>query len=245
MTATVPDGEIVYAIGDVHGRSDLLTGLLAMVEHDSAPHETAKKTLIFLGDYVDRGPDSRGVIETLLHGLPEGFSTHFLKGNHEQLLLDFLKDPQQLDHWYLNGGKATLKSYGVDVDLYQNNGSAPEVWRDSFVEKLPPSHLAFLRRLDVQHEVGDYFFVHAGVRPGVPLRAQNVHDLLWIRREFLGSSDSFGKVVVHGHTPVRDPVVRPNRIGIDTGAVFTGRLTALRLMKDDLSFLRRCQTNYS
>jgi serine/threonine protein phosphatase 1 len=238
VTATVPDGELVYAIGDVHGRSDLLTRLLAMVEQDSARHEAAKKILIFLGDYVDRGPDSRGVIGTLLHGLPEGFSTHFLKGNHEQLLLDFLQDPQRLDHWYLNGGKATLKSYGVDVGLYQNNGSTPEVWRDAFMEKLPPSHLAFLHRLSLQQVVGDYFFVHAGVRPGVPLCAQDVHDLLWIRRKFLESSEPFGKVVVHGHTPVSDPVVRPNQIGIDTGAAFTGRLTALRLIKDNLGFLQ-------
>ena len=237
-TVSVPAGELVYAIGDIHGRSDLLSRILALIEQDAASHDASQKTLIFMGDYVDRGPESRGVIETLLHGLPKHFKGRFLKGNHEQLLLDVLRDPQRVEHWRRNGGDATMRSYGVDVHLLQTAEARPERWRDAFVDALPQSHLAFLQGLRLQHTVGDYFFVHAGVRPGVPLGMQSANDLLWIRGDFLESTGPFGKVVVHGHTPGPEPVVKSNRIGIDTGAVFTGRLTALRLINDEVSFLQ-------
>jgi serine/threonine protein phosphatase 1 len=229
---------LAYAVGDIHGRSDLLAELLREIEADAADEDTAKKTLIFIGDYVDRGPDSRGVVEILLHGLPEGFSTHFLKGNHEDLLLGFLDDPGGLHHWRMNGGEATIASYGVDVEGFESIGASPEAWRDAFMAVLPPAHFDFLRHLSLQVPLGDYLFVHAGVRPGVPLHAQDDRDLIWIRGEFLDATEPFGKIVVHGHTPEREPVVRPNRIGIDTGAVFTGRLTALRLQNGDWTFLR-------
>ncbi|WP_108683029.1 metallophosphoesterase family protein [Methyloceanibacter sp. wino2] len=238
MTTTIPDGQVVYAIGDIHGRSDLLTELLALIESDAAAAGTAAKTLVFLGDYVDRGPDSRGVIELLSADLPPGFDTHFLKGNHEQFLLDFLDDPSSLDGWLRNGGEQTLRSYGVDIDGLQDRHAPPMAWREAFLEALPEAHLRFLTTLELKCVVGDYVFVHAGLRPGVPLDRQVPQDLLWIRHEFLDSEEPFGKIVVHGHTPERTPVVRPNRIGIDTGAVFSGSLTALRLENGTRAFLR-------
>lgn len=238
MEATVPDGQVVYAIGDIHGRSDLLTELLALIENDAAGAGPAANTLIFLGDYVDRGPDSRGVIELLSTNLPPGLATHFLKGNHEQFLLDFLDDPSWLDGWLRNGGEQTWRSYGVDIDGLQDRRAPPAAWREAFLEALPAAHLRFLTTLELKCVVGDYVFVHAGLRPGVPLDRQVPDDLLWIRYEFLDSEESFGKIVVHGHTPERTPVVRPNRIGIDTGAVFSGSLTALRLENGTRTFLR-------
>jgi len=238
VSAHVPEGELVYAVGDIHGRSDHLATLLRQIEADAARQDAANTTLIFVGDYVDRGPDSRGVVEILLNALPEGFSVHFLKGNHEQLLLDFLDDAGRLRHWRVNGGDATMASYGVDVDQLDRAGAPPDTWREAFMDKLPPAHFDFFRHLGLQVPLGDYLFVHAGVRPGVPLHAQDDMDLLWIRDAFLDETEPFGKVVVHGHTPVSEPDVRSNRIGIDTGAVFSGRLTALRLKNGERSFLR-------
>ncbi len=237
MTPKLPEGELLYAVGDIHGRADLLATLLREIEADAANRKAAKKTLVFLGDYVDRGPDSRGVIEMLLNGLPAGFDAHFLKGNHEALLLDFLDGKAQLDHWLLNGGDATMASYGVDIGRLEATRAAPETWREAFAAVLPKAHLDFFRRLRLQLSAGDYLFVHAGVRPGVPLEAQREDDLIWIRGEFLNAAEPFGKVVVHGHTPVREPVALPNRIAIDTGAVFTGRLTALRLEDGERGFI--------
>lgn len=239
VSVTVPEGNVVYAIGDIHGRSDLLSELLRLIEQDAAhspPH--ARKTLVFLGDYVDRGPDSRGVIEKLCHGLPHGFEAVFLKGNHEEILLEFLDDPTLLGSWRRNGGERTLESYGVDCGRLARENAKPAAWRDAFASALPPAHVNFLRHLRLTHEIGDYAFVHAGVRPGVPLDAQDPADLLWIRDEFLTSQEPFGKIVVHGHTPGACPVVRSNRIGIDTGAVFSEHLTALRLEDGRTEFLR-------
>ena len=226
----MPQGQLVYAIGDIHGRADLLALLLAEIESDSARSKDAKRrTLVFLGDYIDRGHDSRRVVDMVLDDLPAGCDAHFLKGNHEAIMLDFLDDPSYLGHWLANGADATFRSYGLDVAELVGRGAAPEVWRRAFLASLPETHRDFFEALELAVSFGDYFFVHAGVRPGVPLEAQDPNDMIWIRGPFLQSEDDFGKIVVHGHTPGRDPVIRANRIGIDTGAVFTDRLTALRL----------------
>jgi serine/threonine protein phosphatase 1 len=226
-------------VGDIHGRLDLLETMLELIARDAQARESARqRTLVFVGDYVDRGPDSRGVVERLIKDPLEGFDTHFLKGNHEAILLDFLEDPWRLDHWLMNGGDATMRSYGVDIERLAGLGAPPEIWRNTFADALPDMHLAFFRDLKLSVSFGDYLFVHAGVRPGVPLAAQSEADLIWIRAPFLDHGAPFGKIVVHGHTPERAPVTRPNRIGIDTGAVFTGRLTALKLQDGSRDFLQ-------
>jgi serine/threonine protein phosphatase 1 len=236
---TLPEGQLLYAVGDIHGRLDLLQSLLDLIDADArASGHAGRRTLVFLGDYVDRGPDSRGVVERLMRDLPQGFDTHFLKGNHEAILLDFLEDAWRLDHWRLNGGDATMLSYGVDTERLGRFGAPPETWRDAFAEALPEAHLRFFKSLQLSASFGDYLFVHAGVRPGVPLAAQSEADLIWIRGPFLDHAGPLGKIVVHGHTPGQEPVTRPNRIGIDTGAVFTGRLTALRLQDGSREFLQ-------
>jgi serine/threonine protein phosphatase 1 len=227
---SLPQGQLLYAIGDIHGRADLLAALLHDIESDATQSPHARRpALVFLGDYVDRGPDSRGVVEMLLHALPRGFDAHFLKGNHEALLLDFLEDPSGLDQWLANGAAPTFASYGVDVAALVRARAAPGTWRRALLAGLAEGHRRFFEHLELAVSYGDYLFVHAGVRPGVPLDAQDPHDLVWIRGEFLRSGADFGKIVVHGHTPLAVPEIRANRIGIDTGAVFTNRLTALRL----------------
>jgi serine/threonine protein phosphatase 1 len=234
----LPEGELLYAVGDIHGRADLLATLLREIEADAGASEAEGRTLVFLGDYVDRGPDVRGVVEMLIAGLPQGFEAHFLKGNHEALLLGFLDDPSTLDPWLLNDGDTTMASYGVDVDaLYRARARAAE-WRDAFAAALPDAHLSFFRDLKLSILSGDYLFVHAGIKPGVPLSAQTESDLIWIRRPFLDWNHPFEKFVVHGHTPAHEPVTRANRICVDTGACFTGRLTALRLENDTRRFLQ-------
>jgi serine/threonine protein phosphatase 1 len=236
---SLPQGQLLYAVGDIHGGLDLLEAMLRLIAEDARERDSARqKTLVFLGDYVDRGPDSRGVVERLMREALAGFDAHFLKGNHEAILLDFLEEPRRLDHWLMNGGDATMRSYGVDVERLARLGAPAEIWRNAFADALPDSHLRFFRRLKLSVSFGDYLFVHAGVRPGVPLDAQSEADLVWIRAPFLEHGGAFGKIVVHGHTPGRDPVKRPNRIGIDTGAVFTGRLTALRLQDGSQEFLQ-------
>ena len=226
----LPNGQLLYAVGDIHGRLDLLRNLLQLIEDDAhARSRATRRTLVFLGDYVDRGPDSGGVVADLIARAFQGFDTHFLKGNHEAILLNFLDDPLHLDHWLMNGGQATMDSYGVDTRTLVATRSGPETWRKAFAAALPEAHLLFFRTLKLSVTIGDYLFVHAGVRPGVPLAAQSEDDLVWIRRPFLDHAGSFGKVVVYGHTPGLLPVIKPNRIGIDTGAVFSDRLTALRL----------------
>ena len=227
---TVPQGQLIYAIGDIHGRADLLALLLARIAADAERCKDAKRrTLVFLGDYIDRGHDSARVVDMLLGELPQGFDVHFLKGNHEEIMLDFLADPSYLGQWLANGADATFRSYGMDVAELVRKGATPEVWRRAFLASLPETHRDFFETLELAVSFGDYLFVHAGVRPGVPLEAQDPHDMVWIRGPFLRSNEDFGKIVVHGHTPGREPDIRPNRIGIDTGAVFTDRLTALRL----------------
>jgi serine/threonine protein phosphatase 1 len=235
---TLPEGLLLYAVGDIHGRLDLLESLLGLIERDATSRQADQRILVFVGDYIDRGPDSRGVVERLISDPPQGFEAHFLKGNHEAILLDFLEDAWRLDHWLMNGGDATMRSYGVDTERLAHGGAAPEAWREAFAEALPATHLRFFRELQLSVSFGDYLFVHAGVRPGVPLAAQSEADLIWIRGPFLSHADPFDKIVVHGHTPEPEPVARQNRIGIDTGAVFTGRLTALRLEGGAREFLQ-------
>ncbi len=243
--ATVPPGTRVYAVGDCHGCLAALRGLRAAILADSmhadaeAPRAD-RRVVVYLGDYIDRGPDSRGVVELLIGAPLAGFESVHLLGNHEVFMRGFLDGEDVAAVWMMNGGSETMRSYGLDVAAI--NGPWPgcdaPALRAALAEAVPEAHRAFLDGLALSHVEGDYFFAHAGVCPGVPLAAQGENDLLWIRESFLGSTVDHGKVVVHGHSPARAPEVRPNRIGIDTGACFGGKLTALVLEDDQHRFLQ-------
>ena len=232
--AAVPDGMRVYAVGDIHGCAVELDRLTAAIVEDSTDRD-GERHLVYLGDYVDRGPDSKGVVDRLLNP-PVGFIAHYLRGNHDQALLDFLADPNFYVVWRDFGARQTLASYGVVPPRFEDAAAFEEA-RDRFLAVLPQEHLDFFERLDLSERIGDYFFVHAGVRPGVALDQQSAEDLLWVRDDFLMSSVNFGVVVVHGHTPTAAPVRRRNRIGVDTGAFATGRLTAAVLEGTTCRFL--------
>lgn len=237
----VPDGTRVYAIGDIHGRADLLARLLDMIGDDAEAADPARRVLICLGDYIDRGLESRQVIDMLLDKPFEGFETVFLRGNHEQALLDFLGDKSFGPSWFAFGGDATLYSYDVRYAADLDRRERLDVAHRDFTQRLPPRHLAFLQALPYCHVEGDYFFVHAGIQPGTPLDRQTAKDMLWIRDPFLDSTADHGKIIVHGHTiltDVTEPDIRANRIGIDTGAYDSGRLTALVVEGDRRRFLQ-------
>ena len=219
----------VYAIGDVHGRLDLLKKLSGKISEDRAANPAARYKLIFLGDYVDRGNQSRELLDLLSQGPIEGFETIYLSGNHEEFLLRFLTDTTDASSWLYYGGANTLISYGIPASPLQNDPERLIAIQQKFRDVLPESHLAFLRSLEISHVEGDYFFTHAGVRPGVAVDEQAPDDLLWIRDEFLASKADHGRVIVHGHSVRMRPELLANRIGIDTGAYDTGVLTCLVL----------------
>ncbi len=229
----------VYAIGDVHGRLDLLNRLLDRISADLAENPGTEATLVFLGDYVDRGPDSRRVIETLRQlKATGGDRVVTLKGNHEEAVLGFLNDAGSGAAWAEHGGRETLLSYGVTLPKHRTDADGWEKTRRDFAAAAPAEHIRFLQSLALWETIGDYVFVHAGVRHGVPMIDQEERDLLWIRDEFLQSDRVMEKVVVHGHTPVEAPSVAKGRIGIDTGAYATGILTALKLQGEEKTFLQ-------
>ena len=235
--ASVPGGARVYAIGDVHGRLAPLARLVAMVRRDASRASALRRVLIFLGDYVDRGLESRQVIDFLLADPVPDFETVFLKGNHEAWLLAFLEDAAIGREWLANGGQATLVSYGITAPPGPRSADYLESLRNAFAAALPGSHRTFLNGLATQHAEGGYAFVHAAIRPGTPLTEQREEDLLWGRDDFMEDSSDHGKIIVHGHTVVPEPVVGCNRIGIDTGAYATGRLTCLVLDGTSRRFL--------
>ena len=223
-----PPGQRIYAVGDIHGRADLLDRLHALIVEDAAraPQGTACR-IVYLGDYVDRGPDSAGVIARLIAGPPPGWSAVHLRGNHDAALLAFLRDAAYLRIWGTFGGLQTLASYGVAPPSAGAGIDALEEARAALEARLPASHRAFLEATEAMHVVGGLVFVHAGLRPGLPLSDQVEDDLLWIREPFLSSPRSHGKLVVHGHSPSELVEILPNRVGVDTGAYATGVLSAV------------------
>ena len=231
----IPAGSRIYAVGDVHGRADLLAALLARIDDDLKSNPVARPIQVFLGDYIDRGPQSRQVLDLLIARRRQ-HEMLFLKGNHEVYASHVLGAPSALSEWKHMGGVSTLLSYGV-TPCARDNPQAVQAAAIAFGQAVPSSHRRFIGGLALSFTCGDFFFAHAGVRPGIPLRQQWQQDLLWIRDEFLLHEEDFGKIIVHGHTPVRQPDIRPNRINIDTGAYATGRLTCLVLEGDQISFL--------
>lgn len=243
--ASVPDDSRVYAVGDVHGRFDLLQRLLGLIEQDAARPGAGRRlprrmAVVFLGDYVDRGPQSREVVERLMAGAPEtgalaGAQWICVKGNHEEQMVRFVDDLAAGAPWCRNGGLETIRSYAGAIPEGQEKDMA--ALQLLLSRTLPPTHLRFLARLPVMHREGDYVFVHAGIRPGIAIEDQTPADLLWIRDDFLHDSRPLGGIVVHGHTPGPVPEIRANRIGIDTRAYASGNLTALVLEGTDKRFL--------
>lgn len=230
------NGEVVYAVGDIHGRLDLLDIMLRLIA-DAAGNEAGRARVIFLGDYIDRGPASSGVLGRLAGLKSDGARLCFLKGNHEASMLRFLDDASLGPQWCAFGGIETLASYGVAAPREAEDDAGWELARQELAARLPPAHLEFLQRLDLMTEVGDYVFVHAGVRPGQSLETQAEEDLLWIRDDFLNDRRRLPKIVVHGHTPQPAPVRDRRRIGLDTGAYMTGVLTAARIEAGDVTFM--------
>jgi len=222
---SLPEGLRIYAVGDIHGRLDLLDELLSRIDADIASRPTSRPLCVFLGDYIDRGSSSRETIDRLIE-LRKAQECVFLKGNHELIALKCLSDRNLFDQWMRLGGVETLASYGVASGQLASGKPIVEL-QAAFHHALPQAHFRFFRDLQPSFACGDYFFVHAGVKPGVELSQQMENDLLWIREEFLSSNEDFGKIVIHGHTPTRDIDVGCNRINIDTGAFATGRLTCL------------------
>ena len=231
----VPEGVRIYAIGDIHGRADLLERKLNHIDADLASNPVRSGIQVFLGDYIDRGPASREVLDRLVARDRAGRSV-FLKGNHENYLTGFLSNPSILEDWQRNGGLETLMSYGIMPSINANAATQAQLAAD-LDQALPESHRRFINNLKPSFTCGDFFFVHAGVRPGIPLTQQQEEDLLWIRQDFLLYEEDFSKIIVHGHTPVLQPDVRSNRINIDTGAFATGRLTCLMLEEDKVDFI--------
>lgn len=223
---TVPIGVRVYAVGDIHGRLDLFEALVERMEVDAA-NGPGRTEVVLLGDYIDRGPQSAQLLDRLMGPLPDWASWTPLLGNHEQAMLDAAVDRHTLRLWLDNGGRETLRSYGTSAILAYSDDI--EALAAEHAQRVPARHLGFLAKLPLTHRVGDYLFVHAGIRPGVEIDAQEAHDLLWIRDEFLNCRSDHGCVVVHGHSITPTVVERDNRIGIDTGAYASGRLTALVL----------------
>ena len=235
--AMVPAGFRLYAIGDVHGRDDLLAELLEQVEADSSARGPAERVIIFLGDLIDRGPESAKVVERLRTYRPARTRLVYLAGNHEEVLLQILDGDQALlPQWLRFGGAECLASYGIDAA--QLRRMAPDQAIEAVRAAIPPSHVEFFRSFDDTFRAGDYLFVHAGVRPGVPLEQQMRADLRWIREPFLSERAEHGFVVVHGHTVRKEVEERSNRVGIDTGAYRFGVLTALGLEGTDRWYLQ-------
>ena len=232
---SVPAGRRVYAVGDVHGRADLLSSLLARLDDDLTARPAVDTVEVFLGDYIDRGPNSREVIDLLIARRRER-NMIFLKGNHEDYALKFLSDPTSLPRWRNIGGLDTIFSYGLTPAQHDDPQSQHQI-ATALAQAMPESHRRFFGGLALSFTCGDFFFAHAGARPGTPLQVQLQRDLLWIRDEFLLHEEDFGKVIIHGHTPAREPEIRRNQINIDTGAYATGRLTCLVLEGDQIGFL--------
>ena len=231
-----PQGVRIYAVGDIHGRADLLQKLLVRVEEDARLSNKERVIFITLGDLVDRGDYSKETIDILLK-LPPEWQHISLRGNHEEMLLGFLDNPEENSVWLLNGGLALLQSYGMKIFKPTFNHKELHNISKEFSEKIPSRHLQYLQSQELYYKSEEYLFVHAGLRPRIPLEKQKKDDILWIREEFLNEDYNFGPMIIHGHTVSSVPDICKNRVGIDTGAVFSGKLTCLALQGSEAWFI--------
>jgi serine/threonine protein phosphatase 1 len=231
------DRPLIYAIGDVHGCLDALLALEERIKADAAPHAALQPLLIYLGDYVDRGPASAAVIEHLAKRHADGIERIALCGNHDDTFLNFMSEPAQNRRWLDYGGDATLRSYGLELADYLDRADGLQALGEALRARVPAHHVAFLQALPIALLSGNRLFVHAGIQPGVPLPAQQDHDLIWIREPFLSEGPGLPLTVIHGHTAGREPVFGKGRICIDTTCYASGRLTALRVTLDGAAVL--------
>jgi serine/threonine protein phosphatase 1 len=240
MTPQTPADTVIYAVGDIHGRLDLLHRIQQCIADDAKRRTESRRQVVYLGDYVSRGPDSADVVDRVREWLPDGFERITLKGNHEDLLLRFLDGEINTGrHWLDYGGLEAMSAYGVFIaDREARDDASVTALGKDLAARIPALHLEFFRSLRISHSAGDYFFVHGGVRPGVPLPEQSDRDCLWIRKTFLNSQADHGAMVVHGHCISDQPEIRHNRIGIDTGAYRSDVLTCLVLNGETRGFLQ-------
>ncbi len=231
------DGRVGYAVGDVHGRADLLKLMIGRIETDIRQTKAADPVIIFLGDYIDRGPCSRDVVDCLMRDIPAGVERRVLRGNHEAAMSYFLEEPWKGRAWLAHGGTHTLLSYGVAPPSAGAGKAAHERTAEVLRAAMGSRHLRFLENLERCAIYGDYLFAHAGVDPRLPLHRQQDADFYWIRERFLKCDAKFSHRVVHGHTPTAAPHVDERRVGVDTGAYFSGRLTAARIERSEVSFI--------
>ncbi len=238
--ASIPAGQRVYAIGDIHGRLDLFAALVEAIEADDAAAGLAETTVILLGDLVDRGPESAGVIG-LAHAWQGAREVRILAGNHEEMFLESFASTDVLRHFLRHGGRETLLSFGIEFDVMR--AASLEELQVLMAEAVPEETRAFIAGFDDWIEIGDYLFVHAGINPSLPFDAQDLGSLRWIREPFLSHSAPLARIVVHGHTITEDIEERGHRIGIDTGAYSSGRLTALVLEGCERRYLETSQSD--
>jgi serine/threonine protein phosphatase 1 len=231
----LPDGLRFYVVADIHGSEKALLDVFARIDADIALNSASRLVQIFLGDYVDRGPNTREVLDRLITRA-RSYEIVMLRGNHEEIFLSFFTDPTVLSNWRQFGALPTLLSYGLRPTLNPTFDEQQMLSRQ-FGELVPSEHRILLQNLPSSFSCGDYFFVHAGIRPGIPLREQREEDLLWIREDFLLHEEKFEKFVIHGHTPVKGPEIRSNRINLDTGAYITGKLSCLVLEGEGWRFI--------
>jgi serine/threonine protein phosphatase 1 len=243
QNASTPPETLIWAVGDIHGRADLLRPLVTAVLGDFSQSAARRKVLIFLGDYVDRGPDSRGVIDLLCQLADQNLvEIHFLRGNHEDRMEAFLSDPSIGPTWCDYGGREAMRSYGVNPPADRGDTDGWAAASSALTAALSDRQRNFLRGLEMSLTLGDYFFAHAGARPGIGLDDQSAHDLMWMRQTFLEDSRRFDRIVVHGHTPTEEIHADHRRIGVDTGAYATGVLSAVRLEGSKLEALQTAVT---
>jgi serine/threonine protein phosphatase 1 len=232
----LPAGQRVYAVGDIHGCADLANEMQQRILADIARRPVVSVNIVWLGDYIDRGPASREVIDLLIDFAQWPYRSTFLMGNHEDAMLRFLADPVEGPQWCGFGGLDTLASYGIKSDG-SDQGLTYGAARSALIAALPREHQDFFLSLAFSETIGDFFFCHAGVRPGIRLSEQDPRDLIWIRQEFLDWPHDFGKMIVHGHTPKREPELMRNRVNVDTGAFATGRLTCAVIEGSEIAFM--------
>ena len=239
MDYKVPPDMRVYAIGDIHGMVDMLDELHHKISIDLVQNPIKQTVFVYLGDYVDRGQNSKAVINKLIERqhIQDDIERHFLLGNHEQAMLEFMISPYSGSNWLNYGGDKTLQDYGVPTGEPPFSMRDYEYFSQAMGDYIPAAHMEFLKGLELSITIGDYIFVHAGINPEKPISQQDKRDLTFIREPFLSWQKPFEKCVVHGHTPVDQPDIRSNRINVDTGAVYNGQLTAVALENNIARFL--------